>query len=813
MSDNIQNRYSTDEYRSLIATSMEGFLLVDRDGYIRDVNDSHCSLLGYRREELLGSHLSQIDSEQDEAEVARRLALIMSEGSQRFETRHKRRDGALINVEVSASYIGADGGLICSFIRDVSSEKRTIAVITARIRLMEFSFSHSLNELLTKTLDEAEELTGSCIGFYHFMDDDSQMLTLQAWSTRTSTAFCKAEGAGSHYAVASAGVWVDCVKQRRPIIHNDYASLPHRKGMPEGHAVVVRELVVPVMRLGKVVAILGVGNKETDYDERDVETIWLLAGLAWELAERKRIEEELTKSEAILDASQLVANVGGWEWDCRSRTMTWTDQVYRIHGMEPGVLTAGSPEHIDKSLSCYRQEDRGAIMDAFNRCAADGEPYDLEFPFRTVTGRDGWIRTVARAIREGSAVSRVIGTIQDISVQKKVEEERKRLDEQLREAQKLESLGILAGGIAHDFNNILQVIMGNAEMVRMRLPADSQADKYLADISRASSRAAELCRQMLAYAGKAPFARGRLDMAALVEEMVRMLRSTLSQNVVLAFAVPEDLPAVIADSSQIRQIVINLVINGAEAVGEGQGLVRVSLYRNEAAPGGQEKDYLGRDIEPGWYVCMKVTDSGCGMSDEVRQHIFDPFFTTKFTGRGLGMPAVLGIISSHHGALQLDTAPDRGTAFTVWLPAEPMDAEGAFHEQSDGCPGKGTILLVEDEELVRALCREMLSELGYEVAEAADGCEALELFRQRRQEIVMVVTDIGMPLMDGYALSRELKSIAPELPIVISSGFGDTVIAERLPAGMISGVVNKPFRLAQLREVLMSAAVRADDGV
>jgi PAS domain S-box-containing protein len=934
MTDSQQHIFSSDEYRSVIATSMEGFLLIDLAGIIRVVNDSYCTLMGYRREELLGQHLSLIEGEQDEAEITRRMKQLQAEGCLRFETRHRRRDGALVDVDVNASYSTPHvAGFIYSFIRDISAQKRTTAVLSARMRLMEYSLSHTLHELLVMTLDEAEELTGSCIGFYHFMDDDSQMLTLQAWSTRTSSTFCTAEGLGKHYPVATAGVWVDCVKERRPVIHNDYASLPHRKGMPQGHAVVVRELAVPVMRLGRVVAILGVGNKATDYDEHDVETIGMLAGLAWELAERKRIEDELKQSEAIMNASQQIANVGGWDWDCRNRKMTWTDQTYRIHDMEPDALAPRSPEHIEKSISCYRPEDRQIIMDAFSRCTSNGEPYDLDFPLTTVSGRNIWIRTVARAVRENGGISRVIGTIQDItnrksaeellrlneerfrnafefsaigmalvsptgkwlkvnrrvcditgytadelmqktfqdithpedlntdldfvrrmlvgeietyqmekryfhkaghivwvllvvslvrddqgaplhfisqiqdiSATKQAEEERRRLDEQLRETQKMESLGVLAGGIAHDFNNILQVIMGNAELVRLRLPANTPVEKNLNDICQVSSRAAELCQQMLAYAGKAPLIRGSCDMVALVDEMVRMLRATLAQNVVLSHNTSRAIPTITADSNQIRQIVMNLIVNGAEAIGTDQGSVRVTLSKGENSAENPAKDYLGRDIAPGGYVCLAVADTGCGMSDEIRQRLFDPFFTTKFDGRGLGMPAVLGIISSHHGALQLDTVIGRGTTVTVWLPAEADN--NATEPKPSHWRGSGTILLVEDEQAVRQLCREMLRELGYSVVEAANGQEALELFRHHRQEITLVITDIGMPVLDGYDLFRELKLLSPQLPIIISSGFGDTTVTERIPRHEIAGIINKPYRLARLREVMKDVSQR-----
>ncbi|MDD2366674.1 MAG: GAF domain-containing protein [Desulfuromonadaceae bacterium] len=262
-----------DDFHTIIATSIDGILLVGLNGDILETNDSYCQMVGYSRDELLKLQVTLIDAIDNRDDVARRFELIIKNGSLRFETKHLHKDGSIIDVEVSANYSASYGGSIFSFIRDISSQKHTREIMAARLRLIEFSLTHSLGELLRQTLDEAEALTGSCIGFYHFKDPDSQTLTLQAWSTKTATIFCKAEGTGSHYPVSQAGVWVDCIHERRPVIHNDYASLPHKKGLPDGHAAVIRELVVPIFRHDKIVAIMGIGNKTTGYTQQDVEVI------------------------------------------------------------------------------------------------------------------------------------------------------------------------------------------------------------------------------------------------------------------------------------------------------------------------------------------------------------------------------------------------------------------------------------------------------------------------------------------------------------------------------------------------------------
>ena len=289
-----------DDFHAIISTSLDGFLLVDLSGTILEANDSFGQMVGYTRNELLNLHVSSVDAIDTSDAVARRCEVIIQSGSLRFETRHRHKDGTVIDVEVSANYSPEHGGTIFSFIRDVSAQKHTHEIMAARLRLLEYSPGHSLQELLRTTLDEAEALTGSCIGFYHFNDSDRQMLTLQAWSTKTATLFCKVEGTGSHYPISQAGVWTDCVHEKRTVIHNDYASLPHRKGLPEGHATVIREMVVPIFRNDKIVAIMGIGNKLTDYNQQDVDVITRLADLAWDIAERKRAEEALIHEKTFL---------------------------------------------------------------------------------------------------------------------------------------------------------------------------------------------------------------------------------------------------------------------------------------------------------------------------------------------------------------------------------------------------------------------------------------------------------------------------------------------------------------------------------
>lgn len=347
-----------ENFHAIISISIDGFLLVAMDGTILETNDSYCQLVGYSRDELLKLQIPAIDAVDNKEDVARRFELIIRNGSLRFETRHLHKDGTVIDVEVSANYSAAHGGSIFSFIRDITSQKRNRQIMDARLRLMEFSLTHSLDELLQQTLDEAEALTGSYIGFYHFMDPDSQMLTLHAWSTKTATMFCKAEGTGSHYPVSQAGVWVDCILEQRPVIHNDYGSLPHKKGMPDGHAPVIRELVVPIFRHDKIVAIMGIGNKATDYTQQDVEAISTLADLAWDVAERKKAEEELQQSEERYQTLIMGSNDGMILQERSGNILIWNKAAERIFGICAGDIVG--QKSTDRSWKTYTED--GALL-------------------------------------------------------------------------------------------------------------------------------------------------------------------------------------------------------------------------------------------------------------------------------------------------------------------------------------------------------------------------------------------------------------------------------------------------------------------
>jgi len=383
-------------------------------------------------------------------------------------------------------------------------------------------------------------------------------------------------------------------------------------------------------------------------------------------------------------------------------------------------------------------------------------------------------------------------------------EDRLGLQRQLLHAQKLESLGVLAGGIAHDFNNILTAIIGNADLALMRLGPQSPALENLKRIEQSASRAADLAQQMLAYSGKGKFVVETVDLNLLLSEMLHMLEISISKKAVLSLKLAPELPALEADATQIHQIVMNLVINASEAIGDRNGSITVTTGSGECDRDFFAGAWASEEPAAGRYVFLEVQDTGCGMDQETMAKIFDPFFTTKFTGRGLGMAAVLGIVRGHQGSIKVSSEPGKGSDFLVALPACGKPARLARHSgsQVQVVNGGGTVLLVDDEEAVRNIGKGMLEELGFSVITASDGREAVEVFKATR-DIAFVILDLTMPVLDGEQCFRELRQLNAEVKVLMSSGYSEQDVIRRFWGMGLAGFLQKPYRFSALKQAVL----------
>jgi two-component system, cell cycle sensor histidine kinase and response regulator CckA len=393
--------------------------------------------------------------------------------------------------------------------------------------------------------------------------------------------------------------------------------------------------------------------------------------------------------------------------------------------------------------------------------------------------------------------------LRDSSERRRAEDERLKFLSQIQQTQKLESLGVLAGGIAHDFNNLLMAVLGHADLALDALPAASEAREDLAEIRRAAQRATELCKQMLAYSGKGRFVIQPVEIQKVVEEMLHMLRVSISKNAIMKLNFSPNMPSVDADASQLRQVVMNLVVNASEAIGERSGVITISTGAMDCDRQYLSESWLDEQLPEGMYVYIEVADSGMGMDSETRTRIFDPFFSTKFTGRGLGLAAVLGIVRGHRGAIKVYSELGRGTTFKVLFPASQRT-----EVREEGSPvrgiyeGKGTVLLVDDDESVRAVGRKMLERIGFSVVTAADGSEAIARFRERADDIICAIVDLTMPHVDGAETFRELRRMRPGVRVILSSGYNEQDVTQRFVGKGLAGFIQKPYQLSTLVAVL-----------
>ena len=411
---------------------------------------------------------------------------------------------------------------------------------------------------------------------------------------------------------------------------------------------------------------------------------------------------------------------------------------------------------------------------------------------------------------EGRVWAGLVGFF-DITQRRQAEAEHRRLQQQIQQTQKLESLGVLAGGIAHDFNNILMAVIGHAELAMRKLSPVSPAREHLFEIERAARRSAELCNQMLAYAGRASFSRGRLQVCDLVDEMIHLLKTSISKKAILNVRSDRGLPPIFADASQIRQIILNLIVNASDAIGERSGVISICIGATRCDAAYLASMDLVADLVPGTYVHIEVSDTGCGMDQATLARIFEPFFTTKFTGRGLGLAAVLGIVKAHQGAIKVYSEIGIGTTFKLLLPAvseSVVVAAGPSTQETSTWRGSGTVLIADDEETLRALFADLFESLGYTVIAVEDGRQAVEVYRQQRERIELVVLDLTMPHMDGAEAYGELRRIDPDVRVIIASGYAQDDVGARFAGKRLAGVLQKPFTVEQLTAILSTLPSR-----
>lgn len=518
-------------------------------------------------------------------------------------------------------------------------------------------------------------------------------------------------------------------------------------------------------------------------------------GIARNITERKKAEKALIESEQRYRELTDLLPQTVFELDLKGNFIFVNRYAYEATGY--------SPEDVKKGfnvLQIIAPEDREKAMNNIKEVLTAGRQGGCEY---TVIRKDGTrfpvISYSSPIIIEGRPAG-LRGIVVDITEQKKAEEERRKLEVQLLQAQKLESLGILAGGIAHDFNNILTGILGYADLAIMETAKDSPVKEYIQQLVISSRRAADLTKQMLAYSGMGKFLIRPFNLSEVVKNMSKLVEVSVSKKCLLTYNLRENLPVIEGDIAQIQQVIMNLIMNASEAIGDNNGDITISTgiinYDGIYVSGIMAKNLQKKD-----YVYLEIKDTGSGMTEEIQNKIFDPFFTTKFTGRGLGLAAVLGIVRGHHGTITASSKPGSGSTFTVFLPVSEK-FESTCTDIDRNSHIKDTVMVIDDEQTVLSVAEAMLKKLDFNVLTENDSRKTVELFNNNKDKISLVILDMTMPYMDGSEVFKQLKTIKPDVKVILMSGYNEQAAINHFTEKELAGFIQKPYSVEELKKVI-----------
>jgi len=754
-------RLGEERFRTFSEATFEGIGLTDVGTFV-DLNDQLASMLGYERSELIGKPVVQCVAPEHRELVQE---AIHSGTTSPYEHLALRKDGSRLLVEAQAGTSTVAGRVIrTTALRDLTDRKKA-------------------EEEIREAKEYAEAILDSLPGTFFVFDEQ---LRLTRWNKNFALVAAHAPeelpGKNPFELIEE--------KDRDSVSRAISASIAGGSTTVEARAL-TKTGMVPYL-FTAVWRTLGEGQ--------------YLLGTGIDISDRKRTEELLVRSEGLF----------------RMIFETAPDAI-AISKTERGIFVDVNRNFLDltgytrdevigeSSIKLNLWADPGIREKMIENLVSDGSVQNLEFDLKC---KDGTLKQVlfsaGRVLLDGEL--HILSTTKDITDLKRAEAERLRLEIQVRHAQKLESLGILAGGIAHDFNNILTSILGNADLALLRLSSLSPARDNIEEIQRGALRAAGLANQMLAYSGKGKFELKSIDLSALVKEMAQLLEVSISKKAVVTYDLVDGLPFIEGDVNQIQQIVMNLITNASESLDEEGGMIRLSTA-SAFCDGSyltalrDETQYFSEEpLSEGMYVSLEVTDTGCGMDDETQSKVFDPFFTTKFSGRGLGMSAVLGIVQGHKGIIRIYSEIGRGTTFKILLPAREGSVisrtpVGDHHELFQPWE-EGVVLVADDEAIIRRVVKGMLESMNLRVLTASDGNQAVEVFRENVDQISCVLLDLTMPGLDGLQAFREMRRINPNVEVILCSGYNEQEVTQRFVGKGLAGFIQKPYTLDKLKEKL-----------
>ncbi|MBN1878653.1 PAS domain S-box protein [bacterium] len=790
---------SEERIKNYIRLAPIAITITDNTGKIIEANPAAYTMTGYEEPELVGKNLLELAVPESRPIVNSKLEEIKQIGRSQVCYQLKCRDGHLIWIDVLA--VTLDEQTNIGFSRDITAQERKTKLIIAQKDLaVGISQSRNFNDTLNLCLNTAIQVSDMDCGGIYLVDPISKNLLMMVHSSLSSDFVQSVK-------VFSPGTFpYELVMQKSSL----YLSNPKLDPLikQSGLDIPLKSMaVLPIQCDGEIIGCLNVGShtQEAISEESRIAIETIAGELGPTIARQSgtiKLRERERNLETFFKSTQDLIFVIGQDY-----------KILELNPITTRLLGFSEQDLIQSTFLDLICNDQREQIHHMLSGSAEQPMIEISAPFIT---RNGELIDMETHITPGqwNGLPAFFAVSRDITERIRSDALRTKLERQLQQSQKLESLGIMAGGVAHDFNNILMAMLGYTELGLNKLPESSAVHQHLLQLQKNIHRASDLTRQMLAYAGKASFIMEPIDLPRLVMELSDLIKASISRQIKVIYEFSPDLPPIKGDPNQIQHVVMNLLINASEAIGDQSGVIRIAASMITLNDDGDSLHLWPTIISPGNYLLMTIADTGCGMNSETLSRVFEPFFTTKFTGRGLGLASVQGIVLGHKGTIRVSSTLGKGTVFEMLLPvAEFYNKEtNNLQEQTiRSWHGDGTVLLAEDEDDLRDIGSEMLETMGLRVYPAKDGQEAIDIFIGNHSEIDLVLLDLTMPVKSGAEVLQLIRQKQPKCKVVLTSGFSKEDVIVRFKDRDINGFLSKPYSFEELKKTVFDAIAKPLD--